>query len=142
MRNEFVGPIWAIERPDGVEAISNEARKLKIVFANVDVACNENQKPSPRSRKGGGAERVCMGNLFGTLPSFAPKQEAGWRIYYLLVDENGAAELTCPIVKRGKFKSFIERIFLSDGNDLERIPRTLGDGDVADGFEPEVARKR
>src|SRR5690349_11094394 len=64
LRKEFVGKVWRLERPDGVEAIVNEALKVRVVFANVDIACDDDIKPKPRSRKGSGAERVCMGNLF------------------------------------------------------------------------------
>src|SRR3990167_4618477 len=39
LRNEFVGDAWLLDRHDGVEAIRNEAAKVKVVFANVDVAC-------------------------------------------------------------------------------------------------------
>ena len=81
LRDGFVGDAWLLDRPDGVEAIRNDAIKVKVVFANVDVACNDEQKPKPRSRKGAGAERVCVGNLFGSLPDFAPRQPERWATY-------------------------------------------------------------
>jgi hypothetical protein len=77
VRKEYVGKVWRLERPDGVEAIVNETLQVRVVFANVDVACNDVMKPKPRSRKGAGAERVCIGNLFGSLPEFAPRQPEG-----------------------------------------------------------------
>ncbi len=61
LRDEFVGDAWLLDRPDGVEAIRNDATKVKVIFANVDVSCNDKQKPKPRSRKGAGAERVSSG---------------------------------------------------------------------------------
>src|SRR5580704_14295658 len=103
LRKEFVGKVWRLERPDGVEAIVNEALKVRVVFANVDIACDDELKPKPRSRKGAGAERVCMGNLFGSLPEYAPQQPAGWATFYLMVDQYGAAELTRPVVERSTF---------------------------------------
>jgi len=112
VRNEYVGKIWRLERPDGVEAIVNEALKVRVVFANVDIACNDDLKPKPRSRKGAGAERVCVGNLFGSLPEFAPRQADGWATFYLMVDEGGAAELTRPVVKNNTFTAYIERNYL------------------------------
>lgn len=141
LRDGFVGDAWLLDRPDGVEAIRNDATKVKVVFANVDVACNDEQKPKPRSRKGAGAERVCVGNLFGSLPDFAPRQPEGWATYYLMVDGNGAAELTRPVIKNGTFVSYVERIYLSDGSDLDREPIALDDGDTADDFDPQVVRK-
>jgi hypothetical protein len=143
LRKEFVGKVWRLERPDGVEAIVNEALKVRVVFANVDIACDDELKPKPRSRKGAGAERVCMGNLFGSLPEYAPRQPAGWATFYLMVDQYGAAELTRPVVERNTFTAWIERNYLSNGDDLDLDRETLPlhDDDVADGFDPEVVRK-
>jgi hypothetical protein len=143
LRKEYVGKNWRLERPDGVEAIVNEKLKIRVVFANVDIACDDELKPKPRSRKGAGAERVCMGNLFGSLPEYAPTQPEGWMTFYLMVDPRGAAELTRPVVKNNTFSAWIERNYLSNGDDLDldgkRVP--LDDGDIADGFDPEVVRK-
>ncbi|MGB8900742.1 MAG: hypothetical protein WCC90_16555 [Methylocella sp.] len=85
LRKVYVGEDWRLERPDGVETIVNEARKVRVVFANVDIACDDDLKPKPRSRKGAGAERVCLGNLFGSLPEYAPEQPEGWATFYLMV---------------------------------------------------------
>jgi hypothetical protein len=147
LRNEYVGKVWRLDRADGVEAIVNDALKVRVIFSNVDVASNDDMTPKPRSRKGAGAERVCVGNLFGSLPEFAPRQPDGWATFYLMVDERGAAELTRPVIRNSTFSSYIERNYLSNGDDLDREPFTQrdgsddGDGDVADGFDPEVIRK-
>jgi hypothetical protein len=142
LREEFVGEIWALDRADGVEAIHDEEAKVKVIFANVDVACSDEQKPKPRSRKGAGSERACIGNLFGSLPEYAPRQPDGSATYYLMVDEGGAAELTRPVVRSGTFVSYVERIYLSDGTDLEHVPLDLDDEDVLDDFDPQVTRKK
>ncbi|WP_026608201.1 hypothetical protein [Methylocapsa acidiphila] len=144
LRNECVGEKWEIDRPNGVEAIRNEAIRVKVVFANVDVACNDEHEPKPRSTKGAGAERLCADNLFGeTLPRFALISDGdGWVIYYLMVAPNGAVELSCPVVKGGTFESFVERLYLSDGSDLESEPKlSLDDQDIANDFDPKIARK-
>ena len=67
----------------------------------------------------------------------------GWATFYLMVDERGAAELTRPVVKNNTFTAYIERNYLSNGDDLDRDREMLPvtDGDVADGFDPEVVRK-
>ena len=99
-------------------------------------------KPKPRSRKGAGAERVCVGNnLFDSLPEFAPRQPDGWATFYLMVDERGAVELTRPVVKNNTFTAYIERNYLSNGDDLDRDSRRLLDDDIVDVFDPEVVRK-
>ena len=58
-----------------------------------------------------------------------------------MVDERGAAELTRPVIKNSTFSAYIERNYLSNGDDLDREPPALRDDDVADGFDPEVIRK-
>lgn len=143
LRNEYVGKTWRLDRADGVEAIINDVLKIRVIFSNVDIAADDLMKPKPRSRKGAGAERVCVGNnLFSSLPEFAPRQPDGWSTFYLMVDERGAAELTRPVVKNNTFTAYIERIYLSNGDDIDRDPRRLiADDDVANSFDPEVIRR-
>jgi len=141
LRDSFVGKVWQAARPGGVEVIHNPAIKLMVAYANVDIACNDDHSPKPRSRKGAGAERAAMGSLFASLPEYSVQQKAGEMLYYLMVAESGAAELSHPIVKESTFVSCIERIYLSNGDDLERIARSFDDGDVADNFDPIVIRK-
>ena len=127
---------------EGVEAICNDEIKVKIIFVNVDIAHDYEHDPKPRSRKGAGSERMCSGNLFPDLPRYAPAQAKGWSIYYLMVDEHGAAELSCTVVRNGTFVAPVERIFLSDGSDIDgeaKLP--LDDKDAANDFDPKVARK-
>jgi hypothetical protein len=142
LRTEYVGKEWRLDRQDGVEAIVNETLRVRVIFANVDVACDDDLKPKPRSRKGAGAERVCQGNLFGYLPEYSKQQPEGWATFYLMVDQRGAAELTRPIVKNNTFTDWIERNYLSNGDDLELVREIPSDNDdLVDDFDPEVVRK-
>lgn len=146
LRNEFVGDEWKIERPNGVEAIRNETIRKKVVFANVDIACDDLHEPKPRSGKGAGAERLCASNdLFdGMLPRYSPVEPAsgGWTTYFLMVAQDGAVELSCPLVKGGTFQHFFERLYLSDGGDFDAdVKLPLDENDMADEFDPQVARK-
>lgn len=141
LRDEYVGEIWKVDRQDGVEAISNPTDKVRVIFANIDVACNDDQPPKPRSRKGAGAERACSGNLFDYLPEFAPSQRDGWLTFYLMVDERGAAELTRPIVKNGTFTAYPERNYLSKGDDLGGDAVLADDEGPLDDFDPQVVKK-
>ena len=143
LRDRFVRDIWEVDRSEGVEAIRCEELKIKVAFSNVDVACNSFQMPKPRSRKGAGAERASGGGLFGdNLPQYAPKPLETWALYYLMMDEKGAVELTRPVVKDGTFVAAIERLYLSKGDDEEyKIPSSKGD-DNATKFDPQVARKK
>jgi hypothetical protein len=59
---------------------------------------------------------------------------------YLMVDQDGAAELTRPLVRGGTFVSPVERIYLSNG---EEDGTALLESDIPapDSFEPQVVRK-
>ena len=143
LRDVFCGKEWRLERPNNVEAIWNESLKIRVIFSNVDIACDDEQEPTPRSEKGSGAERVCVGNLFGELPRYIVQQFAGDATFYLMVDSKGAAELSRPVISGGTFSAYVERIYLSDGKDMsdDRLDLTGGD-EVADNFDPQVARKK
>lgn len=140
IRHEFVGEKWADDRVDGIEAIRNDRLKTKIAFCNVDLACNDEHCPKPRSKKGAGAERASGGGLFPNLPRYAPLPTGEFALYYLMVDENGAAELTRPIVRGGTFEAAVERLYLSDGSDESAVIRQDDDGPV-EVFDPQVVRK-
>lgn len=140
LREQYVGKEWALDRSDGIEAIVNAELNVKVAFCNVDLACDDNHIPKPRSEKGAGAERA-SGTLFPHLPHFAPRQDGGQKLYYLMVDQNGAAELTRPVINGGTFSAAIERIFLSDGNDDDSAKMTEPDTGPADDFDPQVVRK-
>jgi hypothetical protein len=100
LRDQFVGERWAVDRSDGIEAIWNGALNLKIAFCNVDLACSDDHIPKPRSEKGAGAERASGTPLFGTLPQYAPRPGDGPKLYYLMMDQNGAAELQTRCERR------------------------------------------
>lgn len=139
LRNQHVGTDWERDIVHQVEGIRNKKLNLRVIFSNVDIACDEVHAPKPRSSKGAGSERACMGNLFSDLPGFAENLSTKCPTYYLMVDERGATELTCAVVKDGTFKSYIERIYLSDGSDV--TIDIVDDNDQPEVFDPIVARK-
>ena len=140
LRNEFIGDRWILDRSDGIEAIWNEDLQIKIAFCNVDVACDDERIPRPLLVKGAGAERASGTPLFGRLPQYAPRLTGATALYYLMVDQNGAAELTRPVVNGGTFVAAIERIYLSrgDNDDLAVVGEDTG---PVDNFDPQVVRK-
>lgn len=145
LRYEHVNQLgWEAERPDGVEAIKNQKIRVRIAFANVDVACNDEHLPRARSAKGAGAERICAGNgLFDYLPRYTVGSDnhEEWATYYLMVAPNGAAELSRASVKNGQFSGFVERLYLSDGSDLDIERQVLVDDGPVEEFDPRVVRK-
>ena len=145
LRRECLGDDWEIDRSDGIEAIRNDALGVKVSFCNVGEACGKDH-PKPRSGKGAGAERASGPDLFehvgaGELVRFAPKPFEGPALFYLMVDQQGRAELTRPVIARGTFVAAVERIFLiEDADDGDRgLP--LDADDIADDFEPQVVRR-
>jgi hypothetical protein len=140
LRNSFVGERWIVDRGDGIETILNDDLKLKIAFCNVDLACADEHIPKPRSEKGAGAERASGTPLFGSLPQYAPRPRGDSMLYYLMVDQNGAAELTRPIVSGGTFLAAVERIYLSCGSEDDLAVLGEDTGPV-DNFDPQVVRK-
>jgi hypothetical protein len=58
-----------------------------------------------------------------------------------MVDPDGAAELTRPVVSGGTFVAAIERIYLSGGGDGhdDKLLDKPDDGPIE--FEPQIARK-
>lgn len=141
IRDQFVGDLWKVSRMGGVEAIVNESKKLRVSYCNVDSACQDAASPKPRSNKGAGAERV-SDILFAELPEYAEVPTGDWALYYLMVDRNGACELSRPIIRSGTFQSCVERIYISDGADYESDIIDLDAEDVTDVFQPLIARKR
>jgi len=142
LRDCYLGKTWTMARPSGVEVIKNDEAKVMVGFSNVHLACDDADEPKPRSEKGAGAERVeLQANLFDDLPRYTPTPEGGaWAMYYLMVDQGGRAELSRPIVKDGTYVGFVERLYLSNGDDLGGRALSL-DGDAADNFDPQVVRK-
>ena len=125
LRAENIDDNWRVFRREGVEGICNDDLKIRVLFANVFEACGE-RDPQARSRKGAGSERVASGDLFESagidLPDSVIKFRGDYKTYYLMVDQNGAMELSLPIVKAGgNFLRCIERIFLIDGSDLDEV---------------------
>lgn len=146
LRAQHVGKDgWSQDRPSGVEAIINHTIKVRIAFQNVDVACSLLNLPKSRSEKGAGSERVCSDSgLFTELPHYIIRsayESDGWVTYYLMVAPNGAAELSRVVIENGRFSSFVERIFLSDGSDVSTDLVAIESPDLIDKFDPQITRK-
>jgi len=116
LRDEFVGDVWKMERPGGVEAIVSLQSGVRIAFANVDRCCDVNHDPLPISEKGSGAESLCEGNLFESLPSFTKEQTSlGIPLFYCMIDPDGRLELSRPTIVGRTFGPCVERNFISNG---------------------------
>ncbi|TKV80074.1 hypothetical protein FDV58_17625 [Bradyrhizobium elkanii] len=141
LRHHFVGADWRVDRTNGVETIRNDRLNLVVSFCNVDLACVDAHTPQPRTKKGSGVERASGPGLFVHLPHYAPRPIGKWQFFYLMVDENGAAELSRPVVKGGTFSAVIERIYLSHGSDDDGTGLLQDTPDAPVEFDPQIARK-
>lgn len=123
IRVQFLGKHYKVDRSGGVEAIVSHDGLRKIVFQNVDLACSKSFEPRPRSEKGAGFEQACVGNLFDyagvNLPRKVRPDSSHTAVLFVMVDERGAVEVSRPVVSSGGFSGFVQRIWVSDGSDLE-----------------------
>lgn len=144
LRDEFVGEIWKMERPGGVEAIVSLKSAVRIAFANVDRCCDTNHHPLPISDKGAGAEALCECNLFESLPSFTREQSSlGIPLFYCMIDPEGRLELSRPTIVAKTFGPCIERNFISTGPEDDDGVRVFADpsDDSAVEIMPTITRK-
>jgi hypothetical protein len=141
LRDQFIGPVWRVDRLNNVETIVHKFIDLRVGYQNVDKALSDEYQPRSRSEKGSGSERLCQNNLFGVLPHLRKGDLKIEPLYFLMVDEIGACELSCPIVENGAFAQFVERIYLSDGSDFGGKKLPLDEDDAISDFDPMVARK-
>ena len=58
-----------------------------------------------------------------------------------MVDQQGRAELTRPVIARRTFVAAVERIFLIEDVEEDDTILPLDTDDIADDFEPQIVRK-
>ncbi len=147
-RLQFLGKNWEISRDGGFEAIFNPEKKIKLGFQNVDLASVKVRRPQPRSEKGAGAERQCEGNLFDYFGVAAPQlvrlPKGIVQVFYVMVDERGAVEVSRPVIENGWFTGMVTRCFVSDGSDLagQEVTPFGGLDTPVDDFDVPVIRRR
>ncbi|MEQ5858416.1 hypothetical protein NFI08_22400 [Halomonas sp. EF61] len=144
LRFEFVGQGWQLDRVENMEFIKNESLGMRVGFCNVRPTASEAGGPKARSPKGAGAERACQYNLaldFGDAMPNLPTGDKDYSTYFLMVERDGRAELSRPVVKSGNFVDYVERLSISDGSDFELDPTPLLDDGDLDVFDPVVARR-
>ena len=147
-RVQFLGQKWEISRKGGIEVIFHVEKNIKLGYQNVDLACVRTITPNPRTGKGVGSERECEANLFEYFGVAAPKMTHSTKdivpVFYIMVDERGAVEVSRPVIEDKKFTGFIVRAFVSDGSDLDE-QEVVPSGDLeapVDDFEVPVVRRQ
>ncbi|WP_299481977.1 hypothetical protein [uncultured Roseibium sp.] len=143
LRQQLVGPDYFPDRTCGIEGVIHRDRSIRLAFQNVDKCCVD-MPPIPRNEKGGGAASLSAPSLFVHCgievgPLTGVRQD-GVLTYYVMVGLDGSVELSCPIIDRGKYVDWHERIFIySPGGEWEAAPDA--DKDPIEDFDISVSFK-
>ena len=145
LRATFLKRNWEIDQSYGTNGVRHPDHKLIVLYQNVDVACSLTDLPQARSRKGAGSERLSQGNSFELMeedvPSTHTEEGLEVAVWYVMVAQDGAVEVTHAVIKGNKFSEFIERIFVHDGSDFDGLEdRGSSDDDAVD-FDITISRK-
>jgi len=145
LRATFMKRKWTIDQSYGTNGVRHPDHKIIVLYQNVVVACSLSDIPQARSRKGAGSERLSQGSAFGLIEEVVPSTHSGEglevEVWYVMVAQDGAVEVTHALIKRGEFADFIERIFVHDGSDFDGLEdRGSSDDDAVD-FDVTISRK-
>jgi hypothetical protein len=142
LRQQLVGAEYVPDRACGIESVVRRDRSVRIAFQNVDKCCAD-MAPMPRSEKGSGAAALSSPTLFehaGVEAGPLTGVHDGIRTYYVMVGLDGSVELSCPVIEKGKYVAWPERIFIySPDGDWEAIS-DAGNGPIED-FDIDVSFK-
>lgn len=146
LREKFLSRGWRIDQSFGTSGVRHEDQKIVVIYQNVDTACSLANLPKPRSRKGAGSERLGQKNAFEVIedevPSTYSVASLNVDVWYVMVSESGAVEVTHAVVKNGEFSDFVERIFVDDGSGFSVFDTDGQDNDDdAIDFNISVSRK-
>lgn len=142
LRYLFIEDEWRMGRSSNVDYIRHIETQHMVGFTNVDKACDHNRHPKPISQKGAGAERLSgtWPLILEDLPLFAPVPRVDLPVlYYLMLDREGRAELTRPVVSRSTFLGAVERIFLIPEKEEGIILSPATEEGAAYGFVPDFS---
>lgn len=144
LRAQFHELGWEIDQTFGTQGVRLPGEKRVAIYQNVDVACSLVDLPNPRSRKGAGSERLSQMSAFEVIeeevPSTFRAEAAAAAVWYVMVAEDGAVEVTNAVVRNGKFADLVERIWVDDGEGFD-VAGEQERGDDAVDFDVVVTRK-
>lgn len=140
---------WARLNQNNVASVKHPDRALQVVYQSVDLAADKIHTPRAISGKGAGADRVISGQGW-LFESEEPKLTAGpvtellpgvWFFCVSVQGDEVRAELSLPSgIADGNFESFVERIFITEGDDSAAIT-TLSERPSGTDIEPTVVRR-
>lgn len=145
LRATFLKRGWVIDQSYGTNGVRHPDRKIIVLYQNVDVACRLSDLPQARSRKGAGSERLSQGSAFDLIEEVVPSTHSGEgldvEVWYVMVAQDGAVEVTLALIKGGEFSEFIERIFVHDGSNFDALEEDGSSDDDAIDFDIKISRK-
>lgn len=156
VREIWCGLGWKIDRLSNIESVFDSKSGTKIVYQNVDCACDEKRSPKAISDKGEASKKLIQRSTSAYLfPEMEAEDEermeteairANATTWYFCVSVNGddvRAELSLPYsVEQENFSTFIERIFIVLPGDWGGDGMIdLDDDSDAIEFEPIVSKK-
>ena len=145
LREQLIENGWEINRTRNIESVIHREREMRIAYQNVDNACDMEYPPNPISAKGKGAEYLNGPNLFdhaGIDPGpITATEKDGLPTYYVMVGQDGSVELSRPVISKGGYIDFIERIFVHKPA-KEAEPEVDLKSGIVDDFEPDVSMKK
>lgn len=141
MRDLFVdGVTWKKLVENGIEYIENPYKKLRVIYQNVDYACNSSHDPQPLTKRGGSAKSKAISSnqsdIFG-------RELTNPNVWVICVSEKDGvvnAELSKPtkILENGEFSQFKERIFVLENIDMNGPSPTKGSNDSESVYDDEI----
>lgn len=147
LRDLFASKGWIPDGTKGIESICHPEIGTKVIFQNVDSAC-DTRHPKAISGKGMASEEIISLStkcLFEDMEEQRQKKINGttWFFCVSANDEDVRAELSLPLgVRGGQFSGFIERIFiLNHGEWKSFAPSKMADYPLFQDFDISVTRK-
>lgn len=118
LREVFIPKGWDKDNTKNIESVVHPESGIKIIFQNVDLACDDDRSPKALSGKGLASEEIIdlsTAFLFQEMENDRQKflNRTVWFFCVSAKDEDIRAELSLPVgIKSGQFSGFAERIYI------------------------------
>lgn len=128
LREVFIPKGWRKDNTKGIESVIHPESEIKLIFQNVDLACDSIKPPKAISGKGMASEEIIALStafLFKEMEKDHQKR-LNRTVWFFCVSANGEdvrAELSLPVGIKGKqFSGFAERIFILKHGEWDPSP--------------------
>ena len=149
LREVFIPKGWYKDHTKGIESVVHPESEIKIIFQNVDIACDVSRPPKALSGKGMASEEIIdLSTAFLFEEMEKDRQKLLNRtVWFLCVSANGEdvrAELSLPLgIEARQFSEFAERIFILNYGEWD--PTTISyetdDSPIVEDYDVAISRK-